>query len=352
MTQGSQTPWRLAHAAHPRDGRGPTQREVVNLVRPEGAAISNGPCAVECLSHPPDEPHQQPAASPPGFRFRAAHVSSGDGRYRGGLRRWLAGRSTRRNTAAMAKRKPAPPRSPQPRHRAQNYTVLARRYRPQQFADLVGQEAVAQALANAISSGRVAHAYLFTGVRGVGKTSAARILAKALNCVNGPTATPCDAMRHLPGDRRPARTSTCSRSTAPATTASTKSANCAKTSSSARAGRASRSTSSTKSTCWPPAERVQRAAQDAGGAAAARQVHLRHDRGAKDPRRPSCRAASASTSAASARRASSSGCARSSRPKGCKPTTRRWNWSPAAPAARCATRSRCWISCSRSAANG
>src|SRR5262245_57038897 len=72
------------------------------------------------------------------------------------------------------------------------YTVLARRYRPQQFADLVGQEAVAQALVNALTSGRVAHAYLFTGARGVGKTSAARILAKALNCAKGPTATPCD----------------------------------------------------------------------------------------------------------------------------------------------------------------
>src|ERR1022692_374293 len=72
------------------------------------------------------------------------------------------------------------------------YTVLARRYRPQQFSDLVGQEAVAQALTNAIESNRVAHAYLFTGARGVGKTSAARILAKALNCVKGPTATPCD----------------------------------------------------------------------------------------------------------------------------------------------------------------
>src|SRR2546423_348901 len=71
------------------------------------------------------------------------------------------------------------------------YTVLARRYRPQQFGDLVGQEPVAQALANAISSGRVAHAYLFTGARGVGKTSAARILAKALNCAQGPTTTPC-----------------------------------------------------------------------------------------------------------------------------------------------------------------
>src|SRR5436305_10894428 len=74
----------------------------------------------------------------------------------------------------------------------EGYTVLARRYRPQQFADLVGQEPVAQALVNAIQTNRVAHAYLFTGARGVGKTSAARILAKALNCVQGPSATPCD----------------------------------------------------------------------------------------------------------------------------------------------------------------
>src|SRR5262249_2850100 len=68
-----------------------------------------------------------------------------------------------------------------------------RRYRPQTFADLVGQEPVARALANAIKAGRVAHAYLFTGNRGVGKTSTARILAKALNCVQGPTPEPCGA---------------------------------------------------------------------------------------------------------------------------------------------------------------
>jgi DNA polymerase-3 subunit gamma/tau len=71
------------------------------------------------------------------------------------------------------------------------YTVLARRYRPQTFADIIGQEPVARALANALKSNRVAHAYLFTGAQGVGKTSTARILAKALNCEKGPTATPC-----------------------------------------------------------------------------------------------------------------------------------------------------------------
>jgi DNA polymerase-3 subunit gamma/tau len=69
--------------------------------------------------------------------------------------------------------------------------VLARRYRPQTFTDLVGQGPVARALGNAIKGNRVAHAYLFTGARGVGKTSTARILAKALNCVHGPTPTPC-----------------------------------------------------------------------------------------------------------------------------------------------------------------
>src|SRR5436309_10674204 len=72
------------------------------------------------------------------------------------------------------------------------YTVVARRYRPQQFDDLIGQEPVARALRNALTSDRVAHAYLFTGARGVGKTSCARILAKALNCVKGPTPKPCD----------------------------------------------------------------------------------------------------------------------------------------------------------------
>jgi len=72
-----------------------------------------------------------------------------------------------------------------------SYLVLARKYRPQRFDDLVGQEHVARTLTNAIALDRVHHAFLFTGARGIGKTSAARILAKALCCEKGPTANPC-----------------------------------------------------------------------------------------------------------------------------------------------------------------
>jgi DNA polymerase-3 subunit gamma/tau len=71
------------------------------------------------------------------------------------------------------------------------YQVLARKWRPQTFAEMVGQEHVTTTLANALAKGRVAHAYLFTGPRGCGKTTMARLLAKALNCDDGPTAEPC-----------------------------------------------------------------------------------------------------------------------------------------------------------------
>jgi DNA polymerase-3 subunit gamma/tau len=73
-----------------------------------------------------------------------------------------------------------------------SYQVLARSWRPQQFSDLLGQDAVVQTLQNALSTNALGHAYLFSGLRGVGKTTAARLLAKAVNCAEGPTAEPCD----------------------------------------------------------------------------------------------------------------------------------------------------------------
>src|ERR1700761_973957 len=84
---------------------------------------------------------------------------------------------------------PQPPKS-------DAYRVLARKYRPQTFAELIGQDAMVQTLGNAIKRGRLAHAFLLTGVRGVGKTSTARLIAKALNCIGpdgqgGPTIDPC-----------------------------------------------------------------------------------------------------------------------------------------------------------------
>src|SRR6187200_3307337 len=72
-----------------------------------------------------------------------------------------------------------------------SYLVLARKWRPRRFAELVGQEHVVRALTNALDSGRVHHAFLFTGTRGVGKTTIARIFAKSLNCERGASSDPC-----------------------------------------------------------------------------------------------------------------------------------------------------------------
>ncbi len=89
------------------------------------------------------------------------------------------------------------PEEPPPTEGASPYRVLARKYRPQTFAELIGQDAMVKTLGNAIDRDRVAHAFLLTGVRGVGKTSTARLIAKALNCIGpdgqgGPTITPCN----------------------------------------------------------------------------------------------------------------------------------------------------------------
>ena len=89
-----------------------------------------------------------------------------------------------------------PPQPAQTQPKAEAYRVLARKYRPQTFDALIGQDAMVQTLGNAIKRDRLAHAFLMTGVRGVGKTSTARLIAKALNCVGpdghgGPTISPC-----------------------------------------------------------------------------------------------------------------------------------------------------------------
>src|SRR5215469_12733652 len=106
-----------------------------------------------------------------------------------------------------------PPRLPRRgRHMSEPggvYRVLARKYRPTNFAELIGQEAMVRTLANAIATGRIAHAFILTGVRGVGKTTTARIIARALNCIGpdgkgGPTASPCgvcDPCRAIAEDR-------------------------------------------------------------------------------------------------------------------------------------------------------
>ena len=86
------------------------------------------------------------------------------------------------------------------------YRVLARKYRPTRFEELIGQETLVRTLTNALASGRIAHAFMLTGVRGVGKTTTARLIARALNCEQGPTITPCgmcDACVAIAADRHP-----------------------------------------------------------------------------------------------------------------------------------------------------
>ena len=98
-----------------------------------------------------------------------------------------AGQAAPRPTPPKAKEEASKQAGDQENDKAKPYMVLARKYRPQTFKDLVGQEALVQTLTNAIKADRIHHAYVLTGIRGIGKTTTARILAKALNCENGPS---------------------------------------------------------------------------------------------------------------------------------------------------------------------
>ena len=179
--------------------------------------------------------------------------------------------------------------------------MLARKYRPTSFDDLIGQEAMVRTLRNAFATGRVAHAFMLTGVRGVGKTTTARIIARALNCIGpdgtgGPTADPCGVCANcvaILADRHP---------------------DVVEMDAASRTG-VDDVREIIEATPLPPdagahqglhhrrsahavAQRVQRAAEDAGGTAAAREVRVRHDGDSAKCRSPCCRAASASTCAA------------------------------------------------------
>ena len=136
-------------------------------------------------------------------------------------------------------------------------TALYRKYRPQDFDEVVGQEAVVRTLKNAIAGGQVRQAYLFAGPRGTGKTSLARILAKALNCVAGPDADAGQGLQRLRDDRERHVARRRSRWTRPRSAASTTSARSATASSSSRPRAATRSTSSTRRTSsrTPPGTR-------------------------------------------------------------------------------------------------
>ena len=162
-----------------------------------------------------------------------------------------------------------------------SYVVVARRYRPQTFGELIGQEHVSQALSNAIATNRVGHAYLFTGARGTGKTSTARIFAKALNCVNGPTAEPCnqcdicqsistgDDVDVLEIDGASNRGIDEIRQL--------------RQNVNVRPSRARFKIYIIDEVHMLTARGLQRLAEDARGAAGARQIHLLHDRGDEDP---------------------------------------------------------------------
>ncbi len=167
------------------------------------------------------------------------------------------------------------------RFRWVSYLVLARKYRPQRFSELIGQEHVARTLTNAIAQNRVHHAFLFTGARGVGKTSAARILAKALSCEKGPTAEPCgvcDICQEIAGGRSVDVIEIDAAS-------NTKVEETKSVLEGVRylPARARRKVYIIDEVHMLSAHSWNALLEDAGRAAAARGVRVRHDRGAQDP---------------------------------------------------------------------
>ena len=224
-----------------------------------------------------------------------------------------------------------------------NYTVVARRYRPQRFEDVVGQDHVVQALRNAIRLNRLAQAYLFCGTRGVGKTSMARIFAKCLNCVQGPTESPArfatSARRSLSGqDVDVIEIDGASNNGVEQVRELRQNAVAAAQPVAVQDLLHRRSSHALD-------RGVQRPAEDAGRAAAARQVLLRHDRGEQDSDHGPLAVPALRLRRDHARGDRRHACRRSARESRSKPSPRRSRSWPAARAARCATPSRCSNSC-------
>src|SRR3990172_206840 len=171
------SPAGCAPAARPAATEGGKPRQV----RKEAAVAAQSVC--RRLPWPPAGPRRAKRKS--GRSQRRAPASGAAGPFTapvtGGARSAQAGRSRRRDGAGHQS----------PAGGIMAYEALSRKWRPKTFCEIVGQGHVTRSLANAISLGKIHHAYLFAGTRGVGKTTFARILARALNCQNEPTSSPC-----------------------------------------------------------------------------------------------------------------------------------------------------------------
>ena len=178
-----------------------------------------------------------------------------------------------------------------------SYQVLYRAWRPGTFSEICGQDAVVKTLRRQVTTGRIAHAYLFCGTRGTGKTTAAKVLSKAINCLNPHGRRSLRRMRGLPGRFRPKTAWTWWRSTPPPTTAWTRFAICAKRSSTLPTLAQVQGLYHRRG-AHALHRRLQRPAQDPGGAAGPRRVHPGHHRAAASCPPPSFPAASASISIA------------------------------------------------------